>query len=101
LSSTAPAINPVTEPVTLQVGSFSITIPPGSFGTQKDGSFAFKRVIDGVILEALIKPTGTLRYAFRAKAIGANLTGTVNTVYATLIIGCDSGATSVMAEISH
>jgi YVTN family beta-propeller protein len=101
LSSTAPAINPLTEPVTLQVGTFAITIPPGSFGEQKDGSFAFKRVIDGVILEELIKRAGTLRYAFQAKATGANLTGTTNTVYATLIIGGNSGATSVTAGISN
>ncbi len=100
LSSTAPAINPLSEPVTLQVSSFATTIPPGSFKKQQDGSFAFKGVIDGVNLEALIKRTGTLRYAFQAKATGANLTGTVNTVYATLIIGGDSGATSVTAEIS-
>jgi YVTN family beta-propeller protein len=100
LSSTAPAINPVTQPVTLQVGSFATTIPIGSFVAQKDGSFAFKGVIDGVSLEALIKQTGTLRYAFQAKATGANLTGTTNTVYATLIIGGDSGATSVTAQIS-
>ncbi len=30
LSSTAPAINPVTQPVTLQAGTFTTTIPPGS-----------------------------------------------------------------------
>ena len=104
LSSTAPAINPVTQPVTLQVGSFATTIPIGSFVAQKDGSFAFKGVIDGVSLEALIKQTGTLRYAFQAKATGANLTGTTNTVYVTLAIGGDkqnSGATSVTAAISH
>jgi YVTN family beta-propeller protein len=101
LSSTAPAINPVTQPVTLQVGSFATTIPIGSFVKQTDGSFAFKGVIDGVSLGALIKQTGTLRYAFQAQATGANLTGTVNTVYSTLIIGGDSGATSVTAQISH
>ncbi|MGC2221285.1 MAG: hypothetical protein WA624_02420, partial [Methylocella sp.] len=100
LSSTAPAVNPVTQPVTIQVGSFATTIPIGSFVAQKDGSFAFKGVIDGVSLEALIKQTGTLRYAFQAKATGANLTGTTNTVYVTLTIGGDSGATSVTATIS-
>ncbi|HEX3497430.1 MAG TPA: hypothetical protein VHT02_09735, partial [Methylocella sp.] len=100
LSSTAPAINPVTDPVKLQVGTFTTSIPPGSFVKQKDGSFAFKGVIGGVNLEALIKQTGTLRYAFQAKATGANLTGTTNTVYATLTIGGDSGATSVTAAIS-
>jgi YVTN family beta-propeller protein len=101
LSITAPALNPLTAPVTLQIGTFSTTIPAGSFKKQKDGSFAFKGVIDGVSLEALIKQTGTLRYAFQAKATGANLTGTENQVYATLIIGGNSGATSVTAEISH
>ena len=107
LSSTAPAINPVTEPVTLQVGTFTTTIPPGSFKKQKDGSFTFEGAIHGVGLGALIKRTGTLRYLFEAKGLGANLTGTVNTVYVTLAIGggsysnSNSGATSVTAEISH
>jgi hypothetical protein len=107
LSSTAPAINPLTDPVTLQVGTFTTTIPPGSFKKQKDGSFTFQGKIHGVGLGALIKPTGTLRYLFEAKANGANLTGTVNMVYATLAIGggsfsnSNSGATSVTAEISH
>ena len=107
LSSTAPAINPLTDPVTLQVGTFSTTIPPGSFKKQNDGSFTFQGKIHGVGLGALIKRTGTLRYLFEAQARGANLTGTVNTVYATLAIGggsfsnSNSGATSVTADISH
>jgi YVTN family beta-propeller protein len=99
LSSTAPGIHPVVEPVTLQIGTFSITIPPGSF--KEDGSFTFHGVIDGVRLTALIKPAGTLRYAFNASATGANLAGTKNTVYVTLTIGGDSGATSVKAQISR
>jgi YVTN family beta-propeller protein len=69
LSSTASnGINPVTEPVTLQVGTFGITIPPGSFTKHPNGSFTFVGVIGGVSLNALIKPTGTLRYAFHAAA---------------------------------
>jgi uncharacterized repeat protein (TIGR03803 family) len=100
LSSTAPAINPVTQPVTLQVGTSTITIPIGSFVKQKDGSFAFKGVIIGsASLEALIKQTGTLRYAFQAKATGANLTGTTNPVPVTLTIGNNSGTASVTATI--
>jgi YVTN family beta-propeller protein len=59
LSSTAPAINPVNEPVTLRVGTFSITYPPGSFTKQLDGSFTFAGVINGVSLKAQIYPTGT------------------------------------------
>jgi YVTN family beta-propeller protein len=101
LSSTAPAIHPHRDPVTLQVGTFSTTIPPGSFTKQPDGSFFFLGVINGVSLKARITPTGTLQYAFHAKATGASLTGTKNPVYVTLIIGGDSGATSVTAVISH
>jgi YVTN family beta-propeller protein len=110
LSSTASnGIHPPAEPVTLQIGTFSITIPPGSFRTHEhegegedghgheDGFFSFQGVIDGVRLEALIKRTGTLRYAFNAKAKGANLTGTTNPVQVSLIIGDESGTTSVNA----
>ena len=111
LSSTAPGINPVTEPVTLEVGTFTTTIPPGSFrkhehegdedeGKGEDGSFTFHGVIDGVRLKAVIKPTDTLRYAFQAKAKGADLTGTKNPVQVTLTIGGDTGTTSVTAHIS-
>jgi YVTN family beta-propeller protein len=101
LSSTAPVINPLTAAVTLQIGTFAVTIPPGSFKKNHAGDFIFTGVINGVTLEAVIKPTGTLRYAFQAKAAGANFTGTQNTVYLTLAIGGDSGATSVTAMIFH
>jgi hypothetical protein len=108
LSSTAPAIDPVTDPVTLKVGTFSTTIPPGSFKKHEDGDgdehedgfFTFHGDIDGVKLKALIKPTGTLRYAFFAKARDADLTGTTNPVTVMLTIGNNSGTTSVKAHIS-
>jgi hypothetical protein len=100
LSSTAPGLHPHRDPVTLQVGNFSITIPPRSFREQPDGSFTFAGVISGVSLKAQIYHTGTLQYAFHAKATGASLTGTKNPVYVTLIISGDSGATSVTAQIT-
>ena len=101
LSSTAPAINPLTQPVTLQAGTFAVTIPPGSFKKTNQGNFVFVGVINGAELEALVEPTGTLRYAFAAKAVHASLTGTQNPAYVTLTIGGDSGATSAPAKISR
>jgi hypothetical protein len=100
LSSTAPAIDPVTQAVTLQAGTFAGTIPPGSLVKTNQGNFVFVGVVDGAELEALIEPTGTLRYAFAAKAVHANLTGTKNPVTVRLSIGVDSGITSVTAHIS-
>jgi hypothetical protein len=106
LSSTAPAINPLTQPVTLRVGPFfATTIPPGSFKVQRGGAFTFVGVINGVSLQALITPLGTTptgkRYAFAAAAERASLTGTTNLVQVTLTIGDDSGTTSVRALIFH
>jgi len=102
LSSTASnGINPVTEPVTLQVGTVTTTLPPGSFSMHKNGSFTFAGVIGGVSLDAQIKPTGTLRYEFQAKGKGASLTGTTNPVPVMLTIGDDSGTTSVTAHIAR
>jgi YVTN family beta-propeller protein len=95
LSSTAPALHPHRDPVTLQVGTFSITIPPRSFREQPDGSFTFAGVISGVSLKAQIYHTGTLQYEFHAKAMGASLTAAMKPVYVTLIIGADTGVTPV------
>jgi YVTN family beta-propeller protein len=101
LSSTAPVINPLTQPITLQIGTFAVTIPPGSFNETGKGIFSFEGVINGVTMKAVIKSTGTLRYNFQAGAQHASLTGTQNAVYVTLAIGGDSGATSVTAMIFH
>jgi len=104
LSSTASkGIHPAIEPVTLQSCTFSVTLPLGSFRKHgdehehEDGFFTFRGVIDGARLEALIKRTGTLRYAFFAKAHGTDLTGTKNPVQVTLTIGGDTGTTSINA----
>ena len=106
LSSTAPVINPLTQPITLQIGTFAVTIPAGSFHETGKGIFSFEGVINGVTMKAVIKSTGTLRYNFQVGAQLASLTGTQNAVYVTLAIGggsfsnSNSGATSVTAAIS-
>ncbi len=106
LSSTAPVINPLTQPITLQIGTFAVTIPAGSFYETGKGIYSFEGVINGVTMKAVIKSTGTLRYNFQLGAQLASLTGTQNAVYVTLAIGggsynnSNSGATSVTAMIS-
>jgi hypothetical protein len=105
LGTTSNGINPLAQPVTLQVGTFAATIPPGSFTVANTGaagvaSYTFLGVIDGVALKVLIIPTGTKRYALVAVALNANLTGTVNPVTVRNSIGVDSGTTSVTATIA-
>jgi uncharacterized repeat protein (TIGR03803 family) len=98
LGTLSNGINPPAEPVTLQVGTFTTTIPPFSFTGA--GSFSFVGVINGVNLEISITPTGTKRYALLVSATNASLTGTVSPVTVTLTIGADTGTTSVMAFIA-
>ena len=84
--------------MTLQVGTFSATIPAGFFHQDKKGRFKFEGIINGVALEAVIAPLGGGTFAFKAEGRGADLTGTVNPVTIGLTIGDDDGATSVTAK---
>jgi hypothetical protein len=100
LSSTA-SIDPVAEPVTLQVGTFTTTIQPGNFKKHPDGSFTFISGTGGAGLEALIKPTGKSRYKFEAEGHEVSLTGTKNPVTVMLTIGNNTGTAKVTARISR
>ncbi len=102
LSSTAPAINPATQLVTLQVGNLTLTIPPGTFINYAPSAWYFEGFIGGVGLQAFIEPTGTLRYAFSAVAWNAaSLAGTTVPVPVTLTIGTGTGTTSVNTLIGN
>ena len=92
-------INPPAEPVTLTVGTFTTTIPSGSFQGKGFGPFYFVGTINGVELEVGIVTTGAKRYAFAAAAQNANLTGTTKPVTVTVTIGDDSGTVSINAQI--
>jgi len=92
------SINPATQPLTLTIGTYSVTIPAGSFVRHKPG-YAFEGVINGVSLEVLIKFGSTpASYMLLAQGRGANLTGTVNSVSVTLSIGDNTGITQINAE---
>jgi hypothetical protein len=99
LGAASNGINPVTEPVTLQVGTFSTAIPPGSFTKQKNGQFTFDGTLNDVALEVRISPSGGKSFAFQAKGKGADLTGIANPVAVGLTIGDDSGTTTITAQI--
>lgn len=81
------------------MGTFSTTIPAGSFKQDKKGRFKFEGVIGGVELEAVIRPLGAGSFEFKAEGEGANLSGTVNPVTVGITIVNDGGSTTVPAEI--
>jgi hypothetical protein len=99
LGAISNGINPLTENVTLQIGTFSVTIPPGSFTQIPHGRFAFEGIINGVSLEVQIVPLGNNIFTFKAEGTGVDLTGLTNPVTVVLTIGDDTGSTAVTAEL--
>lgn len=93
------AINPPGEPVTLKIGTFTATIPAGSFKGSGFGPYYFIGAVNGVNLEVGIVPTGAKRYVFVATGKKADLTGTSNPVPVTISIGADTGTTSANAGV--
>jgi hypothetical protein len=98
LAKNANGINPVTENVTLQIGTFLVTIPAGSFNHNPKGNFAFEGVINGVSLQVQIVPLGNNMFTFKAEGTGVNLAGLRNPANIVLIIGSDSGTTTATTQ---
>jgi hypothetical protein len=98
LGNTSNGLNPPTGPVTLQIGSFTITIPAGSFVKALPGYFTFVGVINNTSLNILIRLTSDNNYIFEVIARNVNLT-IQDPVSVTLTIGDDSWTTSVNAVI--
>ena len=109
LGSGSDGIDPLTEDVAFQVGTFSTTIPAGSFKFRpaepgkkgkpgKPARWTVEGMIDGGDLEAKITDLGGGSFEFKAEGEGADLTGTANPVTVKLKIGDDEGSTTVTAN---
>src|SRR5260221_578591 len=86
LGANSKGINPVTEDVTLQIGTFAVTIPAGSFGQKPNGRIYLNGVINDVKLKAQIVPLGNNIFTFNAEGKGVDLTGLTSTVTVVLTI---------------
>lgn len=91
-------VAPDAQPVTVAFGSFSATIPAGSFRKNKNGHYSFEGSINGVHVEFSIAAAGGSSFTFHVEADGANLSGTSNPIPLELLIGTSGGTTLVTAE---
>jgi hypothetical protein len=96
-------LDPPAETVTIQVtggsGACSITIPAGSFKTDRSGGFTFQGTIDRVKIVASIRPLRDGAFEFEVETERANLKGLANPVTVSLTIGDDGGSRAVRAKI--
>jgi YVTN family beta-propeller protein len=93
LGGTLNSIFPATEAVTLKIGTFTVTIVPGSFTLTSPGTYSFFGVISGLTINAKITHTSGKSYIFDAIA-NANLLKTKNPATVMLTIGNDTGTTT-------
>jgi DNA-binding beta-propeller fold protein YncE len=98
LGAISNGINPLTQNLALQIGTFSVTIPAGSFEQKPNGRFDFKGGINDVKLKVQIVPLGNDIFTFNAEGKGVDLTGLTNPVTVVLTIGIDTGSTTVTAH---
>jgi hypothetical protein len=97
---TGGSINPVTEPVTFSVGSYSVTLPPGSFVRYKTG-YVYQKTVNHIFLCVFIKFTNTpSRFVLLANRRGGTLSTTTSPVPVTLAIGNDSGRTPMNSRFN-
>jgi hypothetical protein len=90
-------IHPLSESVTIGVGTGHWTIAAGSFRPNGSGGFVFQGFIGATGLGVVIQPLRDGSFGFGATGAHANLSGTANPVPVTLTIGDDAGSTSVVA----
>ena len=95
LGANSNGITPTTQKLTLQIGTFSVTIPSGSFTKTATGTFICKSTINGVSLNLKIVPLGANIFTFNVNGGGINLGGLTEPVTVVLTIGIDSGTFNV------
>jgi hypothetical protein len=94
-------IDPTTEPVTLQLGTWTATISPGLFRRHRSGTFVYAGVVGGVALGARLTPRGGGTYAFLFEGSGGLGSGVTAPLSVTLTIGDDTGTAIAGPEADH
>ena len=91
-------IDPLTEDVTVKIGTYEITIPAGSFRPDDDGEFEFEGTINGLEVEMEIELEDDGTFEFEIEVEGADLPELAEPLEVTLVIGDDEGTTTAQAE---
>jgi predicted dienelactone hydrolase len=110
-------VDPAADDVMFRVGSLTLKIPGGSFVEQvehdeiderrEDGrkdasqSYSFRGVVDGIPVRAEIAIGDRGKFAFRLRALNANVGLIVNPVQVGFSIGGDFGESSARAEFDR
>ncbi|HUZ47588.1 MAG TPA: beta-propeller fold lactonase family protein [Terriglobia bacterium] len=95
------AADPLTQPVTLAIGDYSVTIPAGSFTMHQDGTnagiYVFQGVIAGTTLKVQITALGSNQFQILAFGKQVDLAGLANPVLVQVTIDSSSSGGTITA----
>lgn len=98
-ASGGPAIDAVTQPVKLRVGTYEVAIPAGSFhqltNGSKKGSYVYSGAVNNVALAVQIVPLGGDQYQFKVTAGPVDTSLFPNPVAVSISIGLNTGTVNV------
>jgi hypothetical protein len=93
----APAINPLTQGLTLSLGSYTLNVPSTVFQKTSKSTWVYEGKLNGVSLQVRIAQQTTNSYLVQVEASGLNLTTLTNPISVTITLGANSGTTHVNA----
>ena len=93
LRAGSPAIDPLTQAVRVQVGSYQLTIPAGSYQANRDrGPYRYSGVIGNTAVSSQIVQQGNGQYQFMLSASPADTSGLTSPAAVTVSIGGNTGS---------
>ncbi len=95
LDNSRGGVDPLTEPVTLQLAHYRVTIPAGSFHGSRQSGYHFHGDIHGVALHVSLTPDSSGGYSVEADGAGAAVPPLANPLYVRLTLGHHAGRTMV------
>jgi uncharacterized repeat protein (TIGR03803 family) len=93
----APAINPLTQGLTLSLGSYTLNLPSTVFQKTSKSTWVYDGKVNGVSLQVRIAQQTANSYLVQVEASGVNLTTLTNPISVTLTLGANSATTQVNA----
>jgi hypothetical protein len=97
-------LTPTTEPLTLTLGSYQVTLPAGTLHQVQVGPFTdygYIGIVNKVGLDVQIIPLGSGVYGFQVAGTPVTLMGNINPVTVTLTTGKDTGTATVRPLVLH
>jgi hypothetical protein len=95
LGGNSDGMDPETDPITLRVADFMVTIPAGSLHISPQGVYGFAGQLEDAWVQVLINPLGDGRFGFQAVVNPVRLNDPSNPMAVALEIGNDRGTASV------